>query len=79
VGPSEVLELVIQEFPPSTLTNIDDDPLGGAGAGDPRASTINAKKYRRRDPWEVSELEIRERPPPTLKLSTVGPLGVLEL
>jgi hypothetical protein len=41
--------------------------LGGAGAGDPGVSTINAKKYRRRAPWEVPELEIRERPPSTLR------------
>jgi hypothetical protein len=27
---------------------------------------MNAKKCRRRAPWEVSELEIRERPPSTL-------------
>jgi hypothetical protein len=28
-------------------------PLGGAGAGDPGALTINVKKHRRRAPWEA--------------------------
>jgi hypothetical protein len=37
-------------------------PLGGVGAGDLGAPTINAKKRRRRGPWEVLT-EIRERPP----------------
>jgi hypothetical protein len=46
-GHREVPELVIRERPPLTLTNIDDRPPGGAGAGDPGASTINAKKLRR--------------------------------
>jgi hypothetical protein len=40
----------IWERPPSMLRNIDDGPLGGVGAGDPGASTINAKKRRRRVP-----------------------------
>jgi hypothetical protein len=33
-------------------------PLGGAGAVDPRAPIINAKKCRWWAPWEVQELEI---------------------
>jgi hypothetical protein len=50
-------------------------PLGGAEAGDPGAPTINARKRRRRTPWEVTELEIRERPPSTEKISTAGTLA----
>jgi hypothetical protein len=33
-------------------------PLGGARAGDLGAPIINAKKHRRRAPWEVPQLEI---------------------
>jgi hypothetical protein len=47
------------------IKNVDGGPLGGAGAGDPRASTINAKKRRWWVPWEVPELEMRERPSST--------------
>jgi hypothetical protein len=46
-----VSELTIRERPPSTLRNVDDGPLEGAGAGGPGASTINAKKRRRRAHW----------------------------
>jgi hypothetical protein len=46
-APWEVLELEIRERPPSMLENVDGGPLGGAGARDPEASTINARKYRR--------------------------------
>jgi hypothetical protein len=49
-GPLEVMELEIREHPPSTLRNVDGGLLAGAGAGDPGASTINAKKCRRRAP-----------------------------
>jgi hypothetical protein len=42
------------------------DPLGGSGAGDHRAPTINTIKCQWRAPWEVPELEIRERPPSML-------------
>jgi hypothetical protein len=42
-------------------------PLGGAGAGDLGASTIDAKKRRWWPPWEVRKLEIRERSPSTLR------------
>jgi hypothetical protein len=49
-GPREVPELEVQERPPSTLRNVGDEPMGGAGARGPRASTINAKKRRRRGP-----------------------------
>jgi hypothetical protein len=41
-------------------------PLGGAGAGDLKMPTINAKKHRRWTLWEVLELEIQEHPPSTL-------------
>jgi hypothetical protein len=41
--------------------------MGGAGARDLRASTINAKKHQRRVPWEVPELGIPERPPSLLR------------
>jgi hypothetical protein len=51
------------------LENVDDGPLGGVGAEDLGAPTINAKKHRRWAPWEVSELEIRERTPSTLEKS----------
>jgi hypothetical protein len=60
-----VLELKIRERPPSTLRNIDNGPLGGVGAGDIGALTINVKKRQQRVPWEVSELVIRELPPST--------------
>jgi hypothetical protein len=43
-GPREVPELKVRERPPSTLRNVDGGPPGGAGAGGPRAPTINAKK-----------------------------------
>jgi hypothetical protein len=39
-----VPELEIQGRPPSTIRNIDGGPPGGARAGDPGTSTINAKK-----------------------------------
>jgi hypothetical protein len=51
------------------------DSLGGAEVGDPGATTINIKKFRRRPPWEVPELEIRERPPSTLRNVDGGPSG----
>jgi hypothetical protein len=50
--------LKIQECPPSTLENNDGDPLEGAGARDPGASTINVQKHRWCPPWEVPELKI---------------------
>jgi hypothetical protein len=49
-APWEVPELKIRECPPSTLRNVEDGPLGGAGAGDLGEPTINAKKRRRRGP-----------------------------
>jgi hypothetical protein len=52
--------------PTINIKNVDCEPLGGARVGDPRMSTINAKKHRRWAPWEVSELEIQEHPPSTL-------------
>jgi hypothetical protein len=56
------------------LGNVNDDPLGGGGAGDPGAPTINAKKHRWWAPWEVPQLEIRERRPLTLRNVDGGPL-----
>jgi hypothetical protein len=50
-------------------------PLGGAGAEDPGAPIINAKKHRRRGPWEVPELKIQERPSSTLRSIDGGPSG----
>jgi hypothetical protein len=50
-------------------------PLGGARAGDPGASTINAKKYQWWAPWEMSELDIREHPPSMLRDVNDGPPG----
>jgi hypothetical protein len=47
--------------------------LGGAGAVDPGAPTIKAKKHRWRAPWEVPELEIREHSPLTLENVDDGP------
>jgi hypothetical protein len=70
-----VLELEIRERPPSMLENVNDGPLGGAGAKDPGASTTNTKKHRWWTPWEVPKLEIRERPPSTLENINDGPLG----
>jgi hypothetical protein len=46
-GLQEVPELEVQKYPPSMLRNINSEPPGGAEAGDPEASTINAKKRRR--------------------------------
>jgi hypothetical protein len=40
----------IRERPPSMLRNINGGPLGGAGAEDLGAPTINTKKHRRRPP-----------------------------
>jgi hypothetical protein len=48
--PCKVPELEIREHPPLTLKNIDGGPLGGTGAGDPRASTLNARNRRRWTP-----------------------------
>jgi hypothetical protein len=50
VGHREVPELEIRKLPPSTLRNIDGGSPGGAGAEDPGAPTINAKKRRWRAP-----------------------------
>jgi hypothetical protein len=49
-------------------------PLGGS-ARDPIASTINAKKYRCRPPWEVPKLEIRGAHHQCYETSTMGTLG----
>jgi hypothetical protein len=72
-GLREVPELEIRERPPSTLRNIDGVPPRGAGARDPGAPTINAKKHRR---WTrvVSKLEIQKRPLSTLRNIDGGPL-----
>jgi hypothetical protein len=45
VGPQEMLELGIQERPPSTIRNINGGPPGGAEVGDSEEPTINAKKH----------------------------------
>jgi hypothetical protein len=55
-APQEVAELVIWERPPSMLRNVDGGSLGGVGAKDPKAPTINAMKRRQQAPWEVPEL-----------------------
>jgi hypothetical protein len=70
-----VPELKIQERPLSTIRNIDDGPLRGAGAGDPEVPTINIRKHRWQAPWEVLELKIREHPPSTLRNIDGGPPG----
>jgi hypothetical protein len=54
------------------------EPLGGARAGDLRASTINAKKHRWRVPWEVPKLEIQERPPSVLRNIDGRPLASVD-
>jgi hypothetical protein len=51
--------------------------LLGSGDGDLGVPTINAKKHRRRGPWEAVS-EIRECPPSMLKTSTAAPLGGAE-
>jgi hypothetical protein len=56
------------------LKNVDGGPSGGAGAGDPRAPTINIKTSMV-DPRAVPELKIRERPPSTLRKINDGSLG----
>jgi hypothetical protein len=71
--PLVVLELEIRDHPPSTLRNVNGGPLGGAGAIDPGAPTINTKKHWQQDPWVVSELEIQESPPSTLRNVECGP------
>jgi hypothetical protein len=48
-------------------------PLAGAD-GDPGASTIIVKKYRRQSPWQVW-MQIWECPPLTLKNVDDGPPG----
>jgi hypothetical protein len=55
----------VPRAPTISVKNVDGGPLGGARAGDPRATTINAKKYRWRTPWKVLGLAIPERPPST--------------
>jgi hypothetical protein len=50
------------------------EPLEGARAVDPKASTINAKKHRWQTPWEVL-MEIQERPLSMLKNVNGGPVG----
>jgi hypothetical protein len=52
-------------------------PLGGAGAEDPGAPTINAKKHRRRAPGGA-EAGDPEASTINVKMSTVGPLGGAE-
>jgi hypothetical protein len=73
--PREVLELEIQERPPSTLQTSTAAALGGVGAGDLGALTTNAKKRRRWTLWEVLELEIREHLPSTLENVDGSPPG----
>jgi hypothetical protein len=51
------------------VEDVDGGPPGGAGAGDPRAPTTNAKKRR----WRPAE--IRERSPSTLRNIDGGPPG----
>jgi hypothetical protein len=53
VGLWKVSELEIRKHPPSTLRNVDDGPPGGAGAGYPGASTINAKNVNGGVPRDV--------------------------
>jgi hypothetical protein len=52
-GPRDLTELKIQDSLPSTLTNINGGPPGGARAEDLGAPTINAKKPQRRGPRGV--------------------------
>jgi hypothetical protein len=63
-------ELKIRERPPSTLRNVNDGPLAGAGVEGPGASTINAKKRQRRGPGRFWE-----RPPSMLRNVDGGPPG----
>jgi hypothetical protein len=66
-GPLEALLEIEERLPLSCGTSTVGPLRSGAGAEDPRAPTINARKRRRQAPWEaVSELEVRERPPSTL-------------
>jgi hypothetical protein len=73
-APWEVQELVIREYPPSTLKNVNGAPLGGAGVRDPGALTFNAKKTSMTSPLRgagdedlgpptVSAKKRRRRPP----------------
>jgi hypothetical protein len=50
----------LRERSPSTLETSTTGPLGGAKAGDPEVSTINARKHQRWAPWEVPELVVRD-------------------
>jgi hypothetical protein len=40
--PQDVLELEVQERPPSTLRNVNDGPPGGARANDPGAQRLRS-------------------------------------
>jgi hypothetical protein len=57
------------------LKNVNGGPPGGAGAGDPRASTINDKKRQRHPPWKVPKIGIQERTPSTVRNVDDGSLG----
>jgi hypothetical protein len=72
VGPWEAMRK-IRESPPLMQKMLIAGLLGG-DAGDPGASTINAKKYRRWASWEAMT-EIRECPPSTQETLMTGPLG----
>jgi hypothetical protein len=62
-GPCEALLEVWERLPPSCRTSMAGS-LGGAGAVDPGASTINVKKHRRWAPsWMLNE--ICQHPPST--------------
>jgi hypothetical protein len=83
MSPREVLELEVQERPPSTLKNVDDGPPGGARAEDPGAPTINAKK---RQWWTLGGAGAEDPgastvdvPPSTLGNVDGGPREVPEL
>jgi hypothetical protein len=54
------------------VKNVNGGPLGDVRAVDPRAPTINAKKHRRRAPWEAVP-KIRESSPSTLRNVDDGP------
>jgi hypothetical protein len=50
-GPREVPEPEVWERPPSTLKNVDDEPPGGAGAGDPGAQRLQSPPLGQGGEW----------------------------
>jgi hypothetical protein len=73
MGPQEVSELKVREYPASTWKrNVDGGPPGGVRAEGPGASTINVKTSMAGS-QKVLELKVQEHPPSTWKLRRRAP------